>query len=74
MKLNGINHQAGLRYLEGHRVCLSLVDGSHLDDVMLVSAGRGATSSVWLELGGMDVFIMKSQVVEAHEVDAAVAA
>jgi hypothetical protein len=74
MNTGGNNHLQGLRNLEGHRLCLSLVDGSRLDDAILVSAGRGTTSSVWLEYGGMDLFILKSQVVETREANPVIAA
>ena len=52
----------GLREPEGHRVTLTVADGSQFDDVLLVSAGRGGTSSLWLEMDGMDLFIHRTQV------------
>jgi hypothetical protein len=54
-----------LRELEGREISLSLIDGSRLDDVVLVSAGRTGTSSVWVFDGGMDVFVPRTQVVDA---------
>jgi hypothetical protein len=56
-----------LKELEGHCVSLALADGSHLDNVTVVSAGRSGVTSVWLDLGGMDIFIHQSQVVDAWE-------
>lgn len=54
-----------LRELEGREISLSLIDGSRLDDVVLVSAGRTGTSSVWVFDDGMDVFIPRTRVVDA---------
>lgn len=56
-----------LRDLEGHRVSLTIADGSQVDNVLLVSAGRGTVSSVWLDMGGMDVFLHHSQVLAAWD-------
>jgi hypothetical protein len=56
-----------LRALEGHRVGLALADGSRFDDVMLVSCGRRGTTSVWLDVDGMDLFVERSQVLDAWE-------
>ena len=56
-----------LRDLEGRRVSLVLADGSVVDDALVVSCGRGRTSSVWFELGGMDFFLHRTQVLEARE-------
>jgi hypothetical protein len=53
------------RDLEGQRVCLALADGSRLDNVTVISAGRGQVASLWLDVGGMDVFLHHSQVVDA---------
>ena len=60
-------HSSRLRELEGRRVSLAIADGSRFDDVTLVSAGRAGVSSVWLDVGGMDVFIHQSQVLDAWE-------
>ena len=56
-----------LQDLEGHRVSLTIADGSQINDVLLVSAGRGTVSSVWLEMDGMDVFLHHSQVLAAWD-------
>ena len=65
-------HRAGtqgpdLLGLEGHEVCLSLADGSRLDAVTLVSAGRGRTPTVWVYAGGIDVFVPRPNVIDAWE-------
>jgi hypothetical protein len=60
-------HSHALRALEGHRVSLTLLDGSRMDDVTIVSGGRGGVSSVWLDVGGMDVFMHRSEIVAAEE-------
>ncbi len=57
----------GLRDLEGREVSLALADGSRLDAVTLVSAGRGRTPSVWIYTGGMDVFVPRPTIVDAWE-------
>jgi hypothetical protein len=56
-----------LRDLEGCEVNLALADGSRLDGVTLVSAGRGRTTSVWVCTGGMDVFVPRTHVIDAWE-------
>jgi hypothetical protein len=56
-----------LRNLEGREVSLALIDGSRLDGVTLVSAGRGGTTSVWVFDGGMDVFVPRTRVIDAWE-------
>ncbi|MDP8937191.1 MAG: hypothetical protein M3O23_05605 [Actinomycetota bacterium] len=48
-----------LRALEGRRVHLCLADGSRLDDVALVSVGRG---TIWVFGGGEDTFVRTGQV------------
>ena len=58
-----------LRDLEGQSVSLALADGSRLDEVVVVSAGRGRVSSLWLDVGGMDLFIHQSQVVGAWKTE-----
>ena len=50
----------GLRELEGLQVNLALADGSRLDAVTLVSAGRGRTPTVWVYAGGIDVLLRES--------------
>jgi hypothetical protein len=55
------------RDLEGHRVSLTLSDGARLDDVTVVSAGRGGLSSLWLDVDGIDVFIHRSDVIDARD-------
>ena len=56
-----------LRALEGHEVSLALADGSRLDDVTLVSAGRGRTPTVWIYAAGIDVFVPRPNVIDAWE-------
>ena len=60
-----------LRDLEGREISISLLDGSRLDGVTLVSAGRGGTTSVWVFDGGMDVFVPRTHVIDAWESAAA---
>ncbi len=55
-----------LRKLEGRRVRVALTDGSRLDDVVLVSCGRGPVSSLWLEVDGVDVFVQRLQITDAR--------
>ena len=57
-----------LRTLEGHRVSLSLTNGSQLDSVEVISAGRGGLSSLWLEVDGIDLFVEKAEILAIHEV------
>lgn len=57
-----------LRELEGREVSLALADGSRLDAVTLVSAGRGRTPTVWLFVQGIDVFLPRRSVIAAWEV------
>jgi hypothetical protein len=57
-----------LRRLEGCRVNLSLANGSQLEDVGIVSAGRGGLSSLWLERNGIDLFIDKAEILDVCEV------
>jgi hypothetical protein len=56
-----------LRDLEGRRISLALADGSRLDDVTLVSAGRGRTPTLWLDVAGIDVFVDRLRVVDVWE-------
>ncbi len=56
-----------LRELEGREVSLSMADGSRLDAVTLVSAGRGGTPTVWIYAGGIDVFVPRPHVIDAWE-------
>jgi hypothetical protein len=48
-------------------VTLTVRDGSSFQDVVLVSAGRAGVTSLWLDVGGMDVFLPQSEVVEARD-------
>ena len=61
------NSARALRHLEGHRVTLALTDGSRLDEVMLVSSGRNRATTLWLDVDGIDVFVSRSEVLEAFE-------
>lgn len=54
----------GLRDLEGRLVHLALADGSRLDGVALVSAGK---STVWVFANGEDLFVPVDSVVDAWE-------
>lgn len=63
-----------MRALEGREVSIALADGSRLDAVTLVSAGRGRTDSVWVFDGGMDVFVPRPNVVDVWEAPGARAA
>jgi hypothetical protein len=56
-----------LRGLEGREVSLALADGSRLDAVTLVSAGRGTTPTVWIFAQGIDVFLPRRSVIAAWE-------
>ena len=56
-----------LRELEGREVSLSMADGSRLDAVSLVSAGRGSTPTVWIYAGGIDVFVPRPNIIDAWE-------
>jgi hypothetical protein len=50
-------HVKELRRLEGQRITLVMLDGSHIPDAILVSAGGGCTRTVWLDVDGIDVFV-----------------
>jgi hypothetical protein len=63
-----------LRELEGREVSLALADGSRLDCVMLISAGRGRTPTVWLFANGIDVFLPRLSIIAAGEAPPASAA
>lgn len=54
----------GLRALEGRLVHVALADGSRLDHVDLVSAGR---TSLWVFTNGEDVFVPLEGVADAWE-------
>ncbi len=56
--------RSALRALEGRLVHLALADGSRLDGVALVSAGR---STLWVFANGEDVFVPADGVVDAWE-------
>jgi hypothetical protein len=53
-----------MRKLEGRVVHLALADGSRIDEVALVSAGR---RSIWVFLNGEDTFVPTSQVIDIWE-------
>ncbi len=62
--------QVRLRGFERYLVSVSLRDGSHLDDCLLVSASRPGTpgaATVWLFNETGDVFVPVSEVVEVWE-------
>ena len=54
-------------YAEGRRVSLALADGSRIDDVQLVSAGRGKLQTLWVLAYGMDTFVPLANVVALWE-------
>lgn len=56
-----------LRELEGRQVSLALADGSRLDAVTLVSAGRGRARTLWLYSAGSDFFVARDAVSDAWE-------
>lgn len=58
------DQQMKLRGLEGRTVHLSLVDGSRLDDVALVSA---RSRTVWVFTNGEDTFVPVTDVVDVWE-------
>ncbi|MEY2437738.1 MAG: hypothetical protein QOJ67_2817 [Acidimicrobiaceae bacterium] len=53
-----------LRDLEGHRVCVSLTDGSRIDDCTLVSAGRGQARTIWIFVDGTDSFLHHDEILD----------
>jgi hypothetical protein len=55
-----------LRALEGGRVNVALSDGSRIDDCQLVSAGRGATTTLWV-YSGRDLFVPLDKVIDLWE-------
>lgn len=57
----------GLRQLEGRQVSVSLADGSRLDAVMLMSAGRGPLPELWVYADATDVFLSYADVVAVRE-------
>jgi hypothetical protein len=74
MRSNLTEASLRLRKLEGRRVNLSLTNGSQLESVEIVSAGRGGLSSLWLERDGTDLFIDKTTILNIYEVRAGQAA
>lgn len=61
----------GLKLLEGQQVSVALRNGSRIDDCQLVSAGRAATTTLWLFSNGTDVFVSLGDVVDVWEAQAA---
>jgi hypothetical protein len=61
----------GLQLLEGQQVSVALRNGSRIDDCQLVSAGRAATTTLWLFSNGSDVFVSLGDVVDVWEAQAA---
>ncbi len=53
-----------VRKLEGRVVHLALADGSRIDEVALVSAGR---RTLWVFFNGEDTFVPVSQVIDVWE-------
>jgi hypothetical protein len=60
-------HPTQLRSLEGRQVSLALADGSRIDDVELVSAGRPPLETIWVVVSGMDTFLSVAAVVAMWE-------
>ena len=54
-----------LRALEGRRVCLSLVDGTQIDECLLVSVAPTGRSTVWVCHDGPDAFIPVEDIANA---------
>jgi hypothetical protein len=64
-----------LRSLEGHRVRVSLVDGSCIDDCQLICAPRSGAETLWVLLADKgDLFIPLGAVVEVWEMPGPLAA
>ena len=53
--------------LEGHRVSVSLADGSRIDDCELVAVNRGRRGHLWVHANGADAFVPLSKVAEVWE-------
>ena len=53
-----------LSSLEGRQVCLSLRDGSRIDDCQLVVAGR---KKIWVFVNGQDSFVGVERVIDFWE-------
>ncbi len=62
------------RSLEGHRVGLALTDGSRIDSCELISLARTGSQTLWLLVGGLDVFVPLAAVETIWEATAATAA
>jgi hypothetical protein len=56
-----------LRRLEGRRVCLSLVDGTRIDECQLVSVAPTGRRTVWVYKNGEDAFIPIADICDAWE-------
>jgi hypothetical protein len=64
--MNAKDRQA-LRTLEGQHVSVGLIDGTRLDDVVLVSAGRTRHDTIWLFVNGQDRFIPAGDIWEVWQ-------
>jgi hypothetical protein len=53
-----------LRGFEGQQICVALVDGTRIDDCMLVSAGRGRAATVWVFAAGGDTFVRHDDILD----------
>ncbi len=53
-----------LSSFEGRNVCLSLIDGSRIDDCQLVLAGR---QKLWVFVNGQDAFVRVERVIDFWE-------
>jgi hypothetical protein len=61
----------GLQLLEGQQVSVALRNGSRIHDCQLVSAGRAATTTLWLFSNGADMFVSLGDVIDVWEARAA---
>jgi hypothetical protein len=52
-----------LRGFEGHRVDVTLRDGTTIDGCLLVSSGRLRVLTLWLVVDGDDLFVLLNDVV-----------
>ena len=56
-----------LRSLEGHRVNVSLADGSRIDDCQLISTARNRRPRLWLYTNGQDLFVALDEIADVWE-------
>jgi len=56
-----------LRCWEGRRVCLSLVDGTRIDECQVVSVAPTSRGTAWVYVNGDDAFIPIGDIRDAWE-------